>query len=138
MSVEARIRSYFDACNHGDAAAIASHFTPDAVVYDTNHSPVRGADEIGSFWTKIRAKWGDTRWHVDSCIESGDHAAIEWSVTGTHPERGAFCVRGSEHYRMDGDAIAEIRQYWTFDAQDPGADLQGFPYREREHFLQVG
>ncbi len=136
MTGRERILAYFDACNTGDAEAIASHFTPDAVVYDTNHAPVRGAATIGAFWTKIRAKWVDTRWHVDSCIEDGDHAAIEWSVTGTHPTRGAFCVRGSEHYRLVDGRIAEIRQYWTFDPTAPGAALHDFPYAERSHFLQ--
>ena len=70
-------------------------------------------------------------------VLGGDRAAIEWSVTGTHPERGRFCVRGSEHYRMSGDRIAEIRQYWTFDPAAPGAALHGFPYDDREGFLQV-
>ena len=137
MNAQQRIEAYFDACNRGDAAGIASHFTPDAVVFDTNHAPVRGAQTIGAFWTKIRTKWVNTRWHVDSCVVAGEHAAIEWTVTGTHPTRGAFCVRGSEHYRMADGLIDEIRQYWTFDGDDPGAQLHGFPYGERPNFLQV-
>ena len=138
MKAAQRIAAYFDACNRGDAQAIASHFTPEAIVYDTNHKPVRGAETIGAFWTKIRAKWVNTRWHVDSCIAEGDHAAIEWSVTGTHPTRGAFCVRGSEPYRLVDGKIDEIRQYWTFDPEQPGAALHHFPYAERTNFLQVG
>jgi ketosteroid isomerase-like protein len=43
-----RIEAYFSACSEGDAAAIASHFTDDAVVYDLNHAPVVGAASIGS------------------------------------------------------------------------------------------
>lgn len=136
MDARERIEAYFDACNRGDAAAIASHFSDDAVVYDTNHAPVHGAETIGGFWTKIRAKWVDTRWHVDSCVADGEHAAIEWSVTGTHPVHGAFCVRGSEHYRLLDGKIHEIRQYWTFDPERPGAALYGFPYEEHRNFLQ--
>ncbi len=138
MDARRLIEAYFEACNRGDAAGIARHFTPEAVVYDTNHAPVRGAAAIGAFWTKIRAKWVDTRWHVDSCVAAGDQAAIEWTVTGTHPTRGAFCVRGSEHYTLADGKIAEIRQYWTFDPAAPGAELQAFPYRGRKNFLQVG
>ena len=67
MDAQQRIEAYFDACNRGDAESIASHFCADATVYDTNHAPVRGAETIGRFWTKIRTKWTDTRWHVDSC-----------------------------------------------------------------------
>lgn len=136
MDPQERIEAYFDACNHGDAAAIASHFSPDAVVYDTNHAPVRGAETIGVFWTKIRAKWVDTHWHVDSCVADGEHVAIEWSVTGTHPVHGGFCARGSEHYRLLDGKIDEIRQYWTFDPERPGAALHGFPYAEHRNFLQ--
>ena len=131
-----RIDAYFDACNHGDAAAIAAHFTDDAVVFDTNHAPVRGAATIGAFWTKIRAKWVDTRWSVDRCLAQGEEAAIEWTVTGTHPVTGPFCVRGSEHYRFEGGLIAEIRQYWSFDPEHPGSALHGFPYTERAGFTQ--
>ena len=39
-------------------------------------------------------------------------------MTGTDPRSGrAFMFRGSEHYRLDGGLIAEIRQYWTFDRE---------------------
>lgn len=134
MDPKTRIEAYFDACNGGDAEAIASHFCDDAVVYDTNHAPVRGAATIGRFWTKIREKWGDAFWHVDACIASGDSAAIEWTFSGVHSERGRFCARGSEHYRMRDTRIAEIRQYWTFDPDSPAAALHGFPYGERAGF----
>lgn len=135
MDPKDRIEAYFDACNRGDAGAIAAHFCDDAVVYDTNHAPVRGAATIGKFWTKIREKWGDAFWHVDACLVAGDRAAIEWTFCGTHPERGRFCARGSEHYRLRETRIAEIRQYWTFDAESPGAELHGFPYDTRAGFL---
>lgn len=142
---ETLIRSYFDACSNGTAEDIASHFTADAVIYDTNVAPFRGAAAIGEMWTKVRAKWGGARWAVDSCIESevkqGEPigvAAIEWSMHGTDPKDGrAFVFRGSEHYRIEhrnlADAkpngrIAEIRQYWTFDRTKLDSALVEYPY----------
>ncbi len=36
--------------------------------------------------------------------------------------------RGSEHYQFRESLIAEIRQYWTFDASSPGSGLIDYPY----------
>ena len=41
---------------------------------------------------------------------------------------GPFVVRGSEHYRFAEDLIEEIRQYWTYDPEQPGTGLIDFPY----------
>ncbi|MCY4516790.1 MAG: nuclear transport factor 2 family protein [Acidimicrobiaceae bacterium] len=156
--IEARITGYFDACTSGDAAAVARHFTDDAVVYDTNHAPVRGAATIGRFWSRIASKWQGASWHCERLVTDGDTAAIEWRMSGTmpaprsgtsspttHSDTGnpeahsggvPFAVRGSEHYDFGphvegGDRlIAEIRQYWTFDLEHPSSELVDYPYGE--------
>jgi hypothetical protein len=111
----ARIEAYFEACSTGTAEDIAGHFAPDAAIYDTNHRPVRGSGTIGGFWIRVREQWGGAAWTVDRCVEERDGAAIEWTMTGRSPR--LFHVRGSEHYEFAPDGrIAEIRQYWTFDA----------------------
>jgi len=124
---------YFAACTAGDVAAVTACFTDDAVVYDLNHRPVVGADRIGSFYEKVRDRWAGAAWWVDTYVQQGDHAAIEWAMSGTGPE-GPFVVRGSEHYRFAGGAIAEIRQYWRFDPDHPGGGLVGFPYETDDRF----
>lgn len=124
-----RIARYFEACSVGGAADIAAHFTPDAVIYDTNLDPFRGAPAIGAAWVKIRTDWLGARWAVDSVVAEGDNAAIEWSMTGTDPRTGdAFVFRGSEHYRLVDGLIDEIRQYWTFDRSRLTTGLRGYPY----------
>ena len=129
MHPSERITAYFDACTHGTAADIAAHFTVDAVVYDTNLEPFRGAEAIGAGWVRIRDHWQGARWTVDSVVSEGDAAAIEWSMAGTDPRDGEpFVFRGSEHYRFDGDLIAEIRQYWTFDPDTLDTGLRNYPY----------
>lgn len=116
MSTRARIEEYFAACSEGSAAEIAAHFTPDAVVFDTNIRPMRGADDIGTSWVKVRERWGGAVWSVDSFVGDADTAAIEWSMTGTDPaSQRSFTFRGSEHYRFVDGLIDEIRQYWVFD-----------------------
>lgn len=120
MDPASRIEAYFVACSEGSAADIATHFTPDAVIRDTNLRPVRGAEAIGVMWVKVRERWVGARWTVESVVadEARGAAAIEWAMTGTDPASGrAFTFRGSEHYRLVGSLIDEIRQYWTFDRE---------------------
>jgi hypothetical protein len=122
-----RIEAYFAACGSGDPARIAEHFAPNAVIYDTNHPPVRGAVTIGSFWSSVRSRWGGATWRVDRYLGAGDEAAIEWTMHAPLPR--PFTVRGSEWYRFDDSGrITEIRQYWTFDREHLDTELVEFPY----------
>jgi len=122
-----RIEAYFTACGTGDADRVAEHFTEDAVIYDTNHPPVRSAAAIGTFWSGVQARWGGATWVVDRCIGAGDEAAIEWTMRAPLPR--PFTMRGSEWYRFDADGrIAEIRQYWTFDRTRLDTALVDYPY----------
>lgn len=129
MEASKRIRAYFESCNGGDAAQIALHFTADAIIWDTNHPPVRTAAGIGEFWDKIRAQWAGAVWGVDSVVADAenDTAAIEWHMTGMGDD-GPFTFRGSEHYAFDGDLIAEIRQYWTFSRDRLDTGLVHYSY----------
>ena len=131
LGPEGRIRAYFDSCNDDPADAIAAHFTPEAVIWDTNHTPVRTAAGIGRFWDRIRGQWRGATWSVDRVVAGadGEAAAIEWTMAGTGPT-GPFRFRGSEHYAFDGDRIAEIRQYWTFDPERLDTGLVDYPYED--------
>lgn len=133
MSHQSLVESYFAACTAGDAAAVAAHFTPEAVVFDLNHPPVRGADAIGAFYAKVRLRWGGAEWLVDTYLDSGESAAIEWTMRGTDGER-PFTVRGSEHYAFVGGRIDQIRQYWTFDREALDTGLRDYPYDADERF----
>lgn len=129
MDHAARITAYFASCTSGTPEEIAAHFTDDAVIYDTNHAPVVGADEIGAFWERIRGQWQGAEWGVDSIVSDSKTAAIEWHMRG-NAERVPFVFRGSEHYAFVDDLISEIRQYWTFDRAASDTGLQGYPYGE--------
>ena len=122
-----RIRADFASCNAGDPDEIAAHFSDDAVIWDTNHAPVRTAAGIGAFWHRIRQQWQGARWAVERVVSDGESAAIEWAMMGRGPD-GPFRFRGSEHYAFDGDRIAEIRQYWIFDRERLDTGLVDYPY----------
>lgn len=131
MDQRARIEEYFRACGHGSAEEIAAHFTPDAVIYDTNIRPMRSAVGIGEAWTKVRERWGGAEWFVDSYVSDGTTAAIEWSMTGRAPDTAAaFVFRGSEHYAFaeEQNLIREIRQYWTLDLDRLDTGLVGYDH----------
>lgn len=125
------MRRYFEACSCGTAADVAACFAPDAVIYDTNFEPVRGAEAAGKFWMAVRRRWGGARWTIDRAVAHEDDAACEWTMTGVAaPDGPSFRFRGSDHYRFDGDLITEIRQYWTFDPDRLDTGLRGFSYGE--------
>jgi ketosteroid isomerase-like protein len=127
------VQSYFAACSAGDGPAVAAHFTPDAVVFDLNHRPVRGAGAIGTFYATVWLRWGHAEWLVDTFLDGGDAAAIEWTMRGTH-EAHPFTVRGSEHYAFAHGRIDQIRQYWIFDQAVLDSALQDYPYADDERF----
>ncbi len=126
-----QIRSYFEACGSGSSEEVAMHFTEDAVIYDTNHSPIVSSVAIGEFWSQIHSKWAGAKWTVERVIETLHSAAIEWRMEG-EVAGTAFQIRGSEHYEFRENLIAEIRQYWTFDPESPGGGLIKYPYGEAD------
>lgn len=138
MTNRARVDDYFAACTQGSADDITSHFCEDAVIYDLNHRPVRGATEIGAFYVKVRDQWDGARWVIDTFIESESSAAGEWSMHGRTKGGDAFVVRGSEHYEFRDGKISQIRQYWRFDPERPGITLRDYPYSEDTRFSAEG
>jgi len=124
---EVLIRKYFLSCSYGSVHEISDFFSTDAIIYDTNHQPVLSKERIGQFWVDIREQWGGATWHVDSVIESGDSAAIEWTMKGAI-EGDRVTVHGSEHYTIAGGVIHEIRQYWSWKRNVLTSGLLGYDY----------
>lgn len=134
--MEQAIRGYFDACNTGDADAVAAYFTKDGTHYfppGMYSGPFVGGRAIGERWAWAVETLGSS-WSVDEviCDPATGRAVIEW----THRKRKDDVVlRGDEWYRFDmaTGLIEEIRAYYA-SPQAPGLDrleLQGFPYAER-------
>ena len=124
---EVLIRKYFLSCSYGSVHEISDFFSPDAIIYDTNHRPVLSKERIGQFWVDIREQWGGATWHVDSVIESGNSAAIEWTMKGA-VDGDEVAFHGSEHYTITGGVIHEIRQYWSWTRNVLTSGLLGYDY----------
>lgn len=134
--MEATIRGYFDACNTGDADAVAAFFTPDAVHYfppGMYEGPFVGAGTIGRKWSEAVANLGSA-WTVDQvvCDPATARAVIEWTHFKNYQ---GTVLRGDEWYVFDRNTglIAEIRAYYA-SPQDPSLErleIEGFDYSQR-------
>ncbi len=132
------IRSYYEALNTGDAEAVASHFTEDAVHYYTRLGPHRGAEEIGRY-AAFAVEQIEGRWHLENAIEQGDQVAIEWTMTWRHPESGeARLDRGTEWFSMRDGLIAEVRAYHHGGPKNPQGNLLGFDHEGRGYTMLPG
>lgn len=122
---ETAVRAYFEACNRGDAAGISAFFTPDAVIYDLNVEPIRGAEAIGRFWHQVSSRRQAT-WRIDTLLVGPRAVAMEWAMTVGRPVAGT--VFGSDHYDLDEHGrITEVRQYWRHRPDSAPTGLLGTP-----------
>jgi ketosteroid isomerase-like protein len=125
------IRSYYEALNTGDADAVASHFTDDAVHYYTRLGPHEGAETIGEF-AALGVESIDAQWHIENAIEQGDQVVIEWTMTWRATESGEKRLdRGTEWFRIVDGRIAEVRAYHHGGKKNPQGDLLGFDHEGR-------
>jgi ketosteroid isomerase-like protein len=139
QSMEQHIRDYFEACNSGDIARIASYFEPDGVHYfppGMYEGPFRGAETIGRKWSEAVANLG-SYWTVDQviCDPQRRRAAIEWSH---FKRKKGVLLRGDEWYIFASSGrIAEIRAYYASpqDPTLPALELGGFDYQGRGYVM---
>jgi ketosteroid isomerase-like protein len=131
MTGTERVRAYYEALNTGDAAAVSSHFTPDAVHYYTRLGPHAGADTIGGF-AHLGVETIDAQWYIENLIEQGDQVVIEWTMTWRDPQSGERRLdRGTEWFAIRDGKIAEVRAYHHGGKKNPQGDLLGFDHEGR-------
>ena len=131
MTGTERVRAYYEALNTGDAAAVSSHFTDDAVHYYTRLGPHEGAKTIGDF-AALGVATIDAQWYIENLIEQGDQVAIEWTMTWRDPTSGARRLdRGAEFFQIRDGRIAEVRAYHHGGKKNPQGDLLGFDHEGR-------
>lgn len=122
------VRSYYAALNTGDAAAVARHFTDDAVHWYTRRPPSVGAAEIGE-QTRLAVEHLRAEWTLEHLVEGEDEVAIEWTMSWDHPRSGERCLdRGAEFLAFSDGRIREVRAYYSREG-----DLVGFDHAARGH-----
>jgi len=130
-----RVRAYYEALNTGDAGAVSSHFTEDAVHYYTRLGPHEGAETIGEY-AALGVSAIDAQWHIENAIEQGDQVAIEWTMTWRDPKSGDKRLdRGAEWFLIRDGKIAEVRAYHHGGKKNPQGDLLGFDHKGRGYTM---
>lgn len=132
--MEQAVRTYIQACNKADAAAISACFGANAVHYMPPGVPKwSGAAVIGNNFAKIVAETG-LRWTVDQIAtdEARCSAVLEW--TQFDPSRQQI-VRGVDWFVFDKETlqVQEVRPYVAArpDPNKQRQELQDFDYAAR-------
>jgi steroid delta-isomerase-like uncharacterized protein len=114
--------------NH-DMERVASVFTDDCIYEDVALGVVnRGKDQLKAFGNGFIAGVPDLKVEVTSRFASGDKAAAEWTMSGTHtgdlpgmPATGkTFSLRGASAFQLQGNRVIRCSDYWdlaTFQKQ---------------------
>jgi len=122
-----RVRAYYEDLNSGDAAAVARHFTDDAVHYYTRRAPHLGASQIAEN-AAAAVNFLEARWILETMAGESEPIAIEWSMEFNHPtKRTRLLDRGAEFFRFRDGLICEVRAYYN----ERGGDLMGFDHAGR-------
>ena len=119
--VEIMFVEYAGAWLSYDVEKITSFFTEDGVLEDVPLGSVnRGKQEITAFISATFTAWPDFKLEPTSFFFSGDWAASEWIMTGTHdgdfagmPATGKkFSVRGASLFELKGAKLKRETLYY--------------------------
>lgn len=129
--LERQVRTYFEACNEGSHARMASVFAPSIVHYfpPGMFGPRVGSQAIAELWRDMIRRFG-SRWTIDRMVSNDQEVVVEWThwqpVANSH-------IRGAEWYEFDdAGLITVIKAYYASprDRSLPANELDGYPYAE--------
>jgi ketosteroid isomerase-like protein len=115
--------SYWAAECARDLDAVLEHYHPDAVVHPPSGPPLRGREQIASFYVDEMRDYPGLEVEIVHEIGSGEEAALEWEAVLTdhdgvrHPFRGMNVVRTGDgmlksvRAYFDPAAIGQIEQF---------------------------
>ena len=140
-AVEQKVRSYFEAMDNRDAAAMAGHWREDGVEDVVPVGVVRGRDELREFFASMFAAMPDGRTTVTRLIAGEQSCAVEWRIEGTfdgapymgiEPTGKHIEIRGFDLFELeDGEIVSNTayfdgasyaRQIGMLPADGSGAD----------------
>jgi steroid delta-isomerase-like uncharacterized protein len=120
-ATEAQARSYFEAIAKRDVEAIAGHWREDGVDDFVPLGPLRGTEEIASFFRELFAAVPDVEMTVTRVVAGETEAVVEWRLTGNFtggpfqgidPTGRRLDVRGIDLVEIeDGQIVANTAYY---------------------------
>jgi steroid delta-isomerase-like uncharacterized protein len=119
--VEERVRSYFDAMDRRDAAAMAAHWSEDGVEDMVPIGLVRGREELRAAFGSMFAAMPDARTTVTRLVAGEETCAVEWRIEGTftgepymgiEPTGSHVEIRGMDLLELEDDEIVSLTAYF--------------------------
>lgn len=121
QAVEQRVRSYFDAMDRRDAAAMAEHWRDDGVEDIVPVGVLRGKAELRDFLDATFRAMPDARTTVGRVVAGETSCAVEWRLEGTfdgapfldiQPTGGHVEIRGFDLFELeDGQLVSNTAYY---------------------------
>jgi steroid delta-isomerase-like uncharacterized protein len=120
-AVEERLRSYFDAMDRRDAAAMAEHWRDDGVEDIVPVGLLRGKEEVRDFMDTTFRAMPDARTTVGRIVAAETSCAVEWRLEGTfdgapfmdvEPTGSHVEIRGFDLFELeDGQLVSNTAYY---------------------------
>jgi steroid delta-isomerase-like uncharacterized protein len=120
-AVEERVRSYFEAMDRRDAAAMAEFWRDDGVEDIVPVGLMRGKDELRAFFEATFRAMPDARTTVGRVVAGESNCAVEWRLEGTfdgapfmdiEPTGSHVEIRGFDLFELeDGEFVSNTAYY---------------------------
>ncbi len=124
-ALAAMARSYTDAWNTLDPAAVAAHYAPDGQIIINNGTPWTGRDGIAAMAAGFYADVPDLTLACDDIRLAGTHAVYVWTFTGHHSgTKRPLKIHGCEEWEMTEDLTVKSSRGW-YDAADYAVQVGG-------------
>jgi steroid delta-isomerase-like uncharacterized protein len=82
-AVEQKVRSYLEAMNNRDAAAMVAHWREDGVEDIVAVGMLRGRDELRDYFSSLFAAMPDARTTITRLVAGEQSCAVEWRLEAT-------------------------------------------------------
>ncbi len=120
-AVEEKARSYFEAMDNRDAAAMAAHWREDGVEDAVPVGLLRGRGELRDFFDSMFAAMPDARTTVTRLVAGEQSCAVEWRLEGTfdgapymgiEPTGKHVEIRGLDLLELEDDELVSDTAYF--------------------------
>ncbi len=120
-AVEEKARSYFEAMDNRDAAAMAAHWREDGVEDVVPVGLLRGRGELRDFFDSMFAAMPDARTTVTRLVAGEQSCAVEWRLEGTfdgapymgiEPTGKHVEIRGLDLLELEDDELVSDTAYF--------------------------
>lgn len=94
----------------GDALRASAFFAEDGVYHEVGREPVRGRNEIATYFTRFFRDGPAWQFEIQDIIVEGERAAVAYRFA-IHTSDGWHELAGCALVRREGGSIAEWREY---------------------------